>query len=238
MNETIIIQRTNEMIKNNTNYLKTKKTAGIFALFVDYWEDKKICPIYVGQSESCYSRFSQHKRSIKKILDGKEPEEDDIIYVRIADFLRIHNLSIDFVKGVLLEEVDTPELLEELEDLWIQKLNVESFGFNRSEAIHYLRKIEAKVNYRGYEPDSFVLKNYLLKSYRFAISLLMKLQTTDFNSSTGFLLDNIGEILETQLFDFAEGYIEKDDNLQFDAEIFKKYKEHSKKILSTYNSFI
>jgi hypothetical protein len=220
--------------------IDTKVKMAVVALFVDYWDDNDVLPIYVFQSSSAYGRYSQHKREVKKILEGKSTLDDHekVIYQRIADFIKCHDLTVNDIKGVVLEEYDDKLYLEDAEDNWTQLLKADIFGFNRSMTVHYLRKLESRVLHNGHDEESFTLKRYLQKAYKFGINLMLSYEDYSLRKEKfGFYLENIKEMFNTDLFDYSENYVTMTEALNFSKMLYLETKKHYEEILSGYFVF-
>ena len=130
-------------LTNNELVSKTKhsKVGGIYMLYVDCFKDDRIIPFYIGRTNSFSKRFGQHISAIKKLMAYSKRKYNSLVeegefeghylYCKMYSFMDRHDCSIDDVKMVIVEEVESEKQRGLREDHFITSLKAPFFGFNQ-----------------------------------------------------------------------------------------------------------
>lgn len=134
---------TGSQIWKNPNFLSTKSTSshhlndtnrGIYAIYVNNFEDKFLLPCYVGKSEHIGKRWVQHIKQIYKAYTSQDDEESSATYQKIASYLNHCDLTINDLRFVVIEIVAADQPLDKKEKYWINKIGTAKRGWNAIKA--------------------------------------------------------------------------------------------------------
>lgn len=148
--------------KNDVSESDSEKS-GIYAIYItnyinDYeGRNRLIFPIYIGQSKNILYRKNQHLKEIKNILNLtnkefnerlKKHREKTYLYFKIRKCLEECNLNIDNIKFKVLEYCESKkEILDKIEQDYIEKYCGIKYGFNQFETVHYIPQFKYEDKY-------------------------------------------------------------------------------------------
>lgn len=142
--EILEIIKSSDEIKNNTS----NKNVGIYLIYIDNFNDNKILPIYIGQTDRSFqSRYKEHLKEImalnrlhycyyKKLLLDMFFERK-YKTCKIFKYMVDHNCTLKDFHMVVLEKVDKGlvnlnEILNKKEQEYFSKYLPAFFGFNQT----------------------------------------------------------------------------------------------------------
>ena len=159
-----INNRKNHSVTNNSHY---DKQAGIYMLYIDYFEDETIIPIYIGQTMDLQKRWKDHKKKILALnhfsydflfeMFYSEKYFDSPYYngqfmaIKFFTYMIKHHLKVSDLKMIVLE-FSQSAALDNLEQKYIQSYYSSLVGFNQLSSLT-LRK--AKRNHKLVESALF-----------------------------------------------------------------------------------
>lgn len=152
-----------ELENKNDVSEKDSEKSGIYAIYItnyinDYeGRDRLIFPIYVGQSVNLLQRKKQHIKEIDKILNLKKKENNErlkkhqektYLYFKIRKCLEECNLSIENIKFKVLDYCESEkDVLDKMEQEYIEKYYGIQYGFNQFETVHYIPQFKFEDKY-------------------------------------------------------------------------------------------
>ena len=138
-----IDNRKNCFVTNNSHF---EKQAGIYMLYVDYFEDETIIPIYIGQTMDLQKRWKEHKKKILALnhfsydflfeMFYSEKYFDSPYYngqfmaIKFFTYMIKHHLEISDLKMIILEFSQSIPL-DILEQECIKSYYSSLVGFNQ-----------------------------------------------------------------------------------------------------------
>ena len=140
---------------NSLKDVDTKdKKSGIYLIYIDGINSNNYVPLYIGQSVNIYTRKTRHKGEIKKLFLLEKESYNKMIpfcsgkylYCKIVSTLRNNNKTMDDIKFKILEYCDK-ELLNTIEQYWINYYESTIYGFNQFQEIIDSNQIIASIIY-------------------------------------------------------------------------------------------
>lgn len=119
------------------------KVSGIYMIYIDYFSNDKVVPIYIGQSKDIQRRYKDHlceilslnRLSYKNYYEYFFSEfgsyyEGKFKACKIFKYMLENNCTLEDFRMIILEETDEADL-ERKEQEYFQKLLPSFFGFNQ-----------------------------------------------------------------------------------------------------------
>lgn len=173
-------------ITNKTQY----NTSGIYMIYINNFEDNKVLPIYIGQTEDFQRRYKQHLSEIMalnrfdyrtyKIMFSNLYYDGRYKSCKIFKYMIEHNCTLKDFHMVLLEEVENDKL-DKREQEYFRNFYPEYFGFNQINSTSLFKKkmtikeylnlvYEDSINIKKFWNYGFTKENYLIGFYKEPLS--------------------------------------------------------------------
>ena len=158
-----LIENSKDKEVTNSSNINNDKI-GIYMIYIDNFDDEKIIPIYIGQTERPFvKRYKEHLQEImalNRLSFGYYREallsgfyEKHYKSCKIFQYMVNHNCTLKDFHMIILEELDMEntdglqELLAKKEQEYFSKYLPAFFGFNQTETlIEEIREVENKEN--------------------------------------------------------------------------------------------
>jgi len=142
-------KKVEQLIRENKHREVTRftnhKEPGIYMLFIDDFSDNKILPFYIGQTDNFQRRHYEHLSEVMAInrltYDYFENYLINNYYdgqykaVKMFNYLLSHELTLDRVRMVILEQIEEKDIRDKKEIEYINRLYAPYIGFNQYNTI-------------------------------------------------------------------------------------------------------